>query len=252
MRKQIELSAPLYARRAEMVALIPNFWPLVLEQAPMDIDQYIWPSDSALLMSSLRSLSVSHFELDSGDPRSVSITFEFAPNDMMEDDGLVVEKKFWYRRGKDGWAGLISKPVAIKWKKGKDLTGGLLKLTLAAYESVNKEAGKNELTAAQKALKKKIKSGVGAHSFFTWFGYIGRRVGDEESRLKTEKDIARREKHRRGEEAEEDTEDECEEDDVERSLEIFDAGEALAMAISEDLWPGAIRYFSESPVLISP
>ncbi|OTA22546.1 hypothetical protein BTJ68_14257 [Hortaea werneckii EXF-2000] len=40
-RKQHELSKPLYAKRAEAVSKIPNFWPLVMEQAPMEIEDYI-------------------------------------------------------------------------------------------------------------------------------------------------------------------------------------------------------------------
>lgn len=51
VRQQYALSKPLYARRAELLTKIPNFWPLVLEQAPMDIDEYIQPSDSAILLS---------------------------------------------------------------------------------------------------------------------------------------------------------------------------------------------------------
>ena len=37
-----------------------------------------------------------------------------------------------------------------------------------------------------------------------------------------------------------------EEDDLGMSLEIFPDGDDLAVAFTEDLWPGAIKYFSES------
>ncbi|KXX72958.1 Protein SET, partial [Madurella mycetomatis] len=186
IRQQYTLSKPLYAKRAELVSRIPNFWPLVLEQAPMDIDEYIQPSDSALLLSSLTSLSVSRFELEAdekkGDPRSVAIRFEFADNDHFEDK--VLEKKFWWRQSKDGFAGLVSEPVEIRWKKGKDLTDGLLGLVKAVWDeqqaAPKKEANKGgkkdkvELTEKQKALKEKIdKTGMGGVSFFAWFGYIG-------------------------------------------------------------------------------
>jgi hypothetical protein len=36
------------------------------------------------------------------------------------------------------------------------------------------------------------------------------------------------------------------------SLEIFPDGDDLAVAITEDLWPGAIKYFSEYYPLDAP
>ncbi|KAH8805956.1 NAP family protein-like protein [Xylogone sp. PMI_703] len=264
IRQQVTLTAPLYVRRQQTVSQIPNFWPLVLEQAPPDIDQYIQPSDSALLLSSLISLSVTHFELDDpkGDPRSVAIKWQFAPNDYFEDQ--VLEKKFWYRRAPDGWAGLVSEPVKIEWKKGKDLTGGLSDLVYNAWGIEQKEnaAGKKkeegkrkkELTPEQKALKKKIENtGMGGLSFFAWFGYIGRRVTAEESLAATEKERQERQARKDGKQkaaaaedklADEDEEDE--EEDIDLSLEIFPDGDELALAITDDLWPGAIKYFTQA------
>jgi hypothetical protein len=285
VRKQVLLTAPLYSRRSKTISQIPNFWPLVLEQAPPDIDQYIQPSDSALLLSSLLSLSVSHFEIDSsspeskGDPRSVSIRFEFAENEYFEDK--VLEKKFWHRRSRDGWSGLVSEPVKITWKKERDLTGGLLDMVVNAWEaeksrsrptsSTGKSNGngkaKGDLSPEQKALKKKIENtGMGGLSFFAWFGFIGRHVSAEESaaaaaleRQKRAQREARKNNKRKSrsrsrsstpssdEEEEENEEvDEAEgEDDVGMSLEIFPDGDDLAVAFTEDLWPGAIKYFSK-------
>ena len=40
---------------------------------------------------------------------------------------------------------------------------------------------------------------------------------------------------------EDDDEDEDDEDD---DLDIFPMGDAVAMAIADDLWPGALKYFS--------
>ncbi len=254
VRQQVALTKPLYEKRAAVVSQIPNFWPLVFEQAPPDIDEYIQPSDSALLLSSLTSLSVDHFEVGNsdGDPRSVAIKFEFSKNDYFEDE--VIEKRFWYRRNKDGWAGLVSEPIDIKWKEGKDLTGGLLSLVKAVWDE-EQAAGTNgakvkgkELTPKQKELKEKIDGiGLGGLSFFAWFGFIGERVSAEESKAATQEEKERRQRRKAGEEvatptneAEEDEEDE-EDDD----LEIFPTGETLALAISDDLWPGAIKYFSK-------
>lgn len=261
VRQQVALTAPLYAHRSKTVSQIPNFWPLVLEQAPTDIDQYIQPSDSALLLSSLLSLSVSRFELSDtfdGDPRSVSIRWEFSPNDYFND--AVLEKKFWYRKSKRGWSGLVSEPVRIAWKKDKDLTGGLLDLVCDAWEEdqtlkgegKGKRKSSETMSDKQKALKKKIDTtGMGGLSFFAWFGFIGQRVSKEENEEATKLEQVKREARKRGEKVVvEDDEDE-EEDDIGMSLEIFADGDDLAVAIVEDLWPGAIKYFSMTRLSMS-
>jgi hypothetical protein len=249
VRHQVALTQPLYERRARTTSQIPNFWPLVLEQAPPDIDQYIQPSDSALLLSSLISVDVSHFEIgsDGGDPRSVAIRFGFAPNEYFAD--AVLEKRFWYRRARDGWAGLVSEPVPIEWKKDRDLTGGLLGMVCAAWERERAEGGRARgMSEEQRALKKKIdNTGMGGLSFFAWFGFIGRRVSAEECA-----EVARLERERKGKKlpleavTEDVAEDEDEtEEDIGMSLEIFPDGDDLAIAFTEDLWPSAIKYFSK-------
>ena len=251
------MTRSLYERRSKIVSQIPGFWPLVFEQAPPDIDEYIQPTDSALLLSSLTALSVSRFEIEdggNGDPRSVSIRFEFAPNDWLED--AAIEKKFWYRRSKDGWSGLVSEPVEIRWKEGKDLTQGLLGLAKrvweeekAAQEKGEKKDSK-ELTEAQKELKEQIeKIGLGGISFFAWFGYAGKMISAEESQAATEQENEVRKLQREGKEIPEslrapEKEKEDEEDDDDESLDIFPDGDSLAIALSDDLWPGAVKYFS--------
>lgn len=262
---------PLYEKRHKLVSQIPNFWALVFEQAPPDIDEFIQPSDSSLLLTSLTSLSVSRFEIEDGekgDPRSLCFRFEFGANDHFEDE--VIEKKFWHRRSADGWSGLVSEPVEIRWKKGKDLTGGLLgtvKKVWAAQQAEAEakakakikakagDANPKDLTADERALKKKIENtGLGGLSFFAWFGYVGRNISAEESRDATEK--ARKERVTRqggndvsvngdDEDDNDDDEDDDDENENENELEIFPEGENLAIAISEDLWPGAIKYFSK-------
>merc|ERR1712000_483730 len=221
IRQQIALTKPLYERRSKTTSQIPNFWSLVLEQAPPDIDQYIQPSDSALLLSSLLSISVSHFEAESktsgGDPRSVSVTWEFAPNDYFHDEKL--EKKFWYRRARDGWCGLVSEPVDIKWKEGRDLTGGLLGLVCKAWE------------VEQKSLDTNSKSNGEATKI---------------EREKREKRKAAKSSPEAASNAEEDQDDEEDEEDIDMSLEIFPDGDDLAISITEDLWPGAIKYFTQA------
>jgi hypothetical protein len=260
VREQVLRTQTLYTRRSKTISQIPNFWPLVLEQAPPDIDQYIQPSDSALLLSSLLSLSVSHFEIEKGDPRSVSIRFEFAPNEYFDD--VVLEKKFWHRRSRDGWSGLVSEPVKINWKKERDLTGGLLDMVCAAWEAEKKSSTTSSkrsngerkgkaLTPEQKALKRKIENtGMGGLSFFAWFGFIGRKISAEESAAAVAMEKAKRNKRTMKAstpESEASDEEGEEEDDLGMSLEIFPDGDDLAVAFTDDLWPGAIKYFSAFP-----
>jgi hypothetical protein len=199
----------------------------------------------------------------------VSIRWEFAENEYFED--RVLEKRFWYRRARDGWSGLVSEPVPIRWKKGKDLTGGLLDLVCKAWDTdpvrqqeassssssrglanaeVEAEGVKEAMnvTAEQKALKKKIdQTGMGGLSFFAWFGFIGRRVSAKESEEATRREAERRDLRRQGQKIDSPVENETEEggEGPGMSLEIFPDGDDLAVAITEDLWPGAIKYFSE-------
>ncbi len=190
----------------------------------------------------------------------MSIKFQFGPNDYFED--TVLEKKFWYRRATDGWSGLVSEPVNIKWKKDRDLTGGLLDLVCKVWETESKAPRSDpkskqpkELSAEQKALQKKMEStGMGGLSFFAWFGFIGRPISAEESveatRVENEKRKSRKEGKPSPPESvheEKDEQDEEEDDEFGMDLEIFPDGDDLAIAFVEDLWPGAIRYFSEPP-----
>ena len=256
MRQQDKLTKELYAKRAKVVADIPNFWPLVFEQSPPDVDEYIQPTDAAVLMSSLKSMSVERFELPKGDPRSLSIKFEFSENEFFEDSTL--EKKFYWRRAKDGWAGMVSEPVSIKWKSAeKDLTSGLLSLACkvfredktAGFPRPGTEAAKNE-SASKKKLKEEMENtGLGGVSFFCFFGFRGRQVSAEEDREALQKEQEQRKARKEGKEVEEDKEDEDddeEEDDDEYELEIFPTADDLAVALAEDLYPGAIKYFVQA------
>lgn len=201
------------------------------------------------------SLSVSRFEIENGglgDPRSLCFRFEFNDNDHFE--GRVIEKKFWQRRSRDGWSGLVSEPVEIHWKKGKDLTGGLLGTVRKVWnahhiKAKDGSAKPGELNPDETLLKKKMENtGLGGMSLFAWFGYVGRNVTAEESQLATEK--ARRERlarqagdastHNGGSDRGDD------EDEDENELEIFPEGENLAIALAEDLWPNAIKYFTQA------
>ncbi|KXJ92927.1 hypothetical protein Micbo1qcDRAFT_232596 [Microdochium bolleyi] len=254
MRQQIALTKSLYEKRAKTIAQIPNFWPLVLEQAPQEIDQYIQPTDSQVLSDHLTNISVEHFEVDK-DPRSMILKFEFSDNEYFEDK--VLEKKFWHRQASGGWAGLVSEPVAIKWKDGKDLTGGLLDLVVKVWkeEKNDPKASKDstpkkeaDYTALEKQLKEKIENtGMGGASFFSFFGYRGFHITPEESVAAIKKaDTERKERAagKKTDDEEEEDEDDDEEDPL--ALEIFADGDELAVAIAEDLYPSAIKYYIQA------
>ncbi|KAI9763773.1 MAG: hypothetical protein M1840_009098 [Geoglossum simile] len=267
IRTHTLLNASLYTKRSALILGLPNFWPLVLEQAPPDIDQFIQPSDSTVLVSALKSIDVVRFEIPpavspeaSGSPRSVAISFEFSPNEWF--DNSVLEKKFWYRRAKDGWTGLVSEPVKINWKKGKDLTEGLTDAAVTAWEVENEVSSSNgdnskgkavaeAKSPAQEALEK-LASANSQASFFSWFGFRGKRVSAEESSEAVKEDEERREKIRKGEKVSSDADKVPGQDPGEEDLEeeesdlVFPAGEELAIAISEDLFPGALKYFTQA------
>ncbi|EGP85113.1 nucleosome assembly protein family [Zymoseptoria tritici IPO323] len=230
VRQQYALSAPLYAKRSTTVSQIPNFWPLVLEQAPPELDSFISASDSQIFGESLLALNVTRPELENGaagHPRSLKIDFTFKPNDFFEDTEL--SKTFSYRRAKDGWTGLVSEPVKIHWKKGKDLSEGLNDNAVALFEA-RKKAG-NMLARdipEYKKLQEKLESLNGANtSFFTFFGW--RKAGE------------------RVEVPEVSEEDEEAADDSE--VEVHEAGEQVAVTIAEDLWPNAIKFFTQAQEL---
>ena len=256
VRNQYALSAPAYAKRATAVRQIPNFWPLVLEQAPLEIDQYIQPQDSRIFAENLVDISVRRPELDikgSGNPRSLTIKFEFKPNADFED--TVLKKTFWSRRAKDGWTGLVSEPVKIRWKEGRDLTEGLTDGAVKLWEK-RKLAG-GDMTRRDleeyEVLKKKVEHWNGLNtSFFTWFGWISSRrwVSAEESEKANSAHAAFKEKRSAGEKvsppapSEAEVEAEAALDD--EAVEVHQAGEDLAIAFAEDLWPNAIKFFTQA------
>lgn len=212
----------------------------------------------------------------------MKISLSFAENAWFED--RVLEKKFWYRRGKDGWTGLVSDPVQIRWKKGKDVTEGLLDNAVQVFKmaaEIKKIESQSEdglgigekkqklleemsavyQTRAGKLVETLKTTPQDAVSFFAWFGYRGRDVSAEESAMATKLEHEKRErlntkKTMPSENAPIDSRDALdsmpskavaldEVDENELGHEIFPAGEDLAVAISEDLYPGAIKYFSK-------
>jgi hypothetical protein len=254
VRKAEALHAPLYKKRAEFAAKIPHFWPLVFEQAPPEIDNFIQPSDSNVFAECLDTFEVSRFELDEpkGSPRSFSLKFGFKENEYFEDK--ILEKKFWFRRSQD-WAGLVSEPVLIHWKKGKDLTGGLTDAAYKMGEARKKLALDTSDMASRKKetklpeyreLAEKIETALESSiSFFGLFSFVSgyRWVSAEESEKVEKEDKEKLEKIKRGEKVEDDDDEEEDPQDY-QEIEVFPGGDEVATIIAEDMWPNAIKYYS--------
>jgi len=210
---------------------------------------------------------VSRFEIEEnggdgegGSPRSFSVRFEFAKdrNEWFEDE--VLEKRFWYRRGRDGSVGLVSEPVRIRWRKGRDLTDGLGEAVCRLWEARRKagllvdgaSAAKLQGLQEYRALVKKLENETeGSPSFFLLFGFVSslRWVSEEESREANALEMKRREQRKNGEKVEPLPEEIEVEDETE--IEVCPHGEDLANVIAEDVWPGAIKYFSMWPTITS-
>lgn len=227
----------------------------MFEQSPPEIDNFILPTDSEVFADCFESFEVSRFEVDDpkGSPRSFSLKFGFSENQWFKDATL--EKKFWYRHTKD-WDGLVSEPVKINWKKGKDLTGGLTDAAVKLAEARKKisgtekgEARKKEMSLPEyKEMAKKIETATSAStSFFGLFAFVSgyRWVSPEESEEAVKKDKEQLAKIKAGEKIEEDEEDEDDEDPQDyQETEVFPGGDEVATIIAEDMWPNALRYYS--------
>jgi hypothetical protein len=211
-----------------------------------------------VLADCLDTFEVERFEIDTpkGSPRSFSLKFGFKENEYFEDKAL--EKKFWYRMS-DDWAGLVSEPVKIHWKEGKDLTLGLTDAAFKFDQARKKLAGdsskiedrkKEAKTKEWKELAQKINTDTEASvSFFALFAFVSgfRFVSAEESEKVTKEIKERLEKIKNGEKVEDKEDEEEDEDTIDyQEVEIFPNGDELATIIAEDMWPNAIKYYSMS------
>ncbi|KAK3200899.1 hypothetical protein GRF29_213g376415 [Pseudopithomyces chartarum] len=250
IRKSNELNTPLWKKRAEVIAKIPHFWTLVFEQAPTEFDSFILPSDAQIFAECFETLEVTRFEIDNpkGSPRSVSIKFGFGDNEYFEDK--VLEKKFWFRKTKD-WEGLVSEPVRINWKKGKDPTEGFTEAAFKLFEAKKKNGSsksKHSDLPEYKQLVKMIEESTEASpSFFAWFAFVSdyRWVSPEESEQTEKEDAERLAKMKRGEKVDDDEDEEDDETDYQET-EVYPQGGEIATLIAEDLWPSAIKYYKSS------
>ncbi|CAD0020908.1 unnamed protein product [Aureobasidium pullulans] len=214
LAKQYISTAPLYAKRQEVISKIENFWPLVFEQSPPDVDRYITPND-ANIFAKLKSL----------------------------------DKKFWYRRSNDGWSGLVSEPVKIDWKDAKDPTEGLTDAAYAVFEA-RKKAGnmkKKDFPAHNKLVDMIENWNADNTSFFTWFGFVSatRYISADESAQANKEYKQRQDRRSKGERVESPEPEEEDMADMSGDDEVHPEGDELAQLIAEDVWPNAIKYFTQ-------
>ncbi|KAJ4373657.1 hypothetical protein N0V86_007800 [Didymella sp. IMI 355093] len=250
IRKTEEIKAPVYKERTEFVKNIPHFWTLVFEQCPPEVENFIQPTDSEVFADCFETFEVSRFELEDpkGSPKSFSLKFGFAENEWFENKTL--EKKFWYRHTQD-WDGLVSEPVKINWKKGKDLTGGLTDAAVKLHQARTKVADRTKEAALPeyKELAKKIETSAEASvSFFGLFAFVSgyRWVSAEESEKAVQKDKEALAKIRAGEKLDEEEEEDDEDPQDYQETEVFPGGDEVATIIAEDMWPNALRYYKQT------
>lgn len=168
-------------------------------------------------------------------------------------------KEFEYKPADDGPGKLVSKAVKVPWKSKKsDLTKGMLDLAVeleAAEEAMKVKKGTDEVELVDReglwqyeklreAIEKSMEAGDEEPTFLNWFGFRG--AVEKRSEKKAE------EKKQNGENGaaegadEEDDDDEDEWDDGMLDVEIFPAGEDIAIALAEELFPEAIDIWSMS------
>ncbi|OKL64081.1 hypothetical protein UA08_00574 [Talaromyces atroroseus] len=286
LRKQIPVLRPLYAKRNALVASKElqeaDFWPRVFSSAPEEIDEHVLPSDTAVIGQCLKNLTVERFDVDEngngGDPRSVRFTFDFVTgDDNPYFTNAQLMKEFYYRtkvtksaKGKRHvWEGYVSTPVRINWKKDQDLTKGLLDAACDLYEAEqkNKSVDRTQLPEYEK-LENKLdevedetnrlvgdeeeedaddESPLSGVSFFAWFGYRGNNVTAEQSAEAAKEELERWQKIEKGEKVDDDDDENEDEDEASlANVEVFTDGDDIAVALAEDLWPNALKYYVQS------
>ncbi|KAL8769413.1 MAG: hypothetical protein Q9209_004641 [Squamulea sp. 1 TL-2023] len=243
LRKTYLATRPKFLERATAIRAIPDFWSTVIDEAPAEIDQRIQPRDVPVL-SCLTSIDIERFEIedaDNGEPRSIKITLNFKPNEWLCDNQI--EKKFYWRMSHQGWCGLVSEPVNVRWKN-KDLTDGLLDLAVNLWEKeLELEADAlpkdyiNTTEEYQILLKKVQRTPQDAISIFGFLGFRGHHISATESAasMQRKQDVV-------GGSTQKDSLDE--ETPPLPDSEIYPHGEEVAVALSEDLYPGATHYFT--------
>ncbi|KAG9534483.1 hypothetical protein KCV01_g27918, partial [Aureobasidium melanogenum] len=129
-------------------------------------------------------------------------------------------------------------------------TAGLTDAAFAVFEE-RKKAGdmKKKGFAAHKKLLGLIENNnVDNTSFFAWFGYVSatRYVSAEESAQANKEYQERQDKRSKGEKIESPEPEEEDMADMSGDDEVHPEGDELAQLIAEDVWPNAIKYFTQA------
>ncbi|PYH45760.1 histone chaperone napB [Aspergillus saccharolyticus JOP 1030-1] len=276
LRHSTLLLRPLFTKRSEVIDspdLREIFWTRVMLNAPAEIEEAITMTDATILASTLTNLTVERFEVDekgNGEPRSFRLTFQFRDENPYFTNKTLVKDFYWRKQvittangHKHHWDGLVSEPVRINWKEGQDPTKGLLDAACDLAEAEKKKNAdtdrkelkefealmrkRDEVETAEEEPQDEDEEGSAAGlSFFAFFGYRGSDVTEEQSKAALKEEEEKYEKLRKGEAVEEKEDEDDEDDDLEDDfefIEIFPGGEELAIAIAEDLWPNAMKYY---------
>ncbi|KAF3927746.1 hypothetical protein ABW21_db0207687 [Orbilia brochopaga] len=212
---------PLYTRRDAILQNVPAFWPTVVEVVP-EFDQYIAPQDVPVV-ALIKNITVTR-PRPNDEPREfiLEITFDAEHNDWFTEKTLT--KHFWWiSNNSDGWSGMVSEPVEITWREGRDLTNGETARAYAAWKA-RKDGGKGKGKAAAangvagkgKSVEERLAGGQ--LSWFTWFAWIGR-----------------------GRDA-----DRHDEDGEGKADDAFEDGDELAIVIADDVYVNCVKYFLEA------
>lgn len=202
------------------------------------LDEQVTPEDMVVL-STLTSFKVRRPDIESGDPRNIEITWTFADNDYMPAQTLV--KKFTFQGSSTpGLTGLISEPVEIQWKEKKDLTKGINKAAIEAFEerkaAAKEKKGKGKTAKKMGEKEEKLQKLIpNTPSFFTWFSFSGSHAELGECTLEKEGE----------QEEEEEGQDEDDDEGDFGPVEPFPYGDELAVQFAEDVYPCAIKHFSK-------
>ncbi|KAK8069319.1 hypothetical protein PG994_005935 [Apiospora phragmitis] len=230
--KQWLMTKDIFAKRQNSIAKIPGFWSVVFDKATSELEQALTAIevDRPEIPASAKTTDTGIDKF--GEPRSMTITFHFKENDFFAD--TVLRKTFFYRYGNDGSTGLVSEPVKINWKAGKDVTEGLSDAAYGFWQAqkanpsqqldaaLSGDARKARDAAARempeyKALAAMIEEKeMGATSFFNFFSYRGRWTSAAESVQAKAEAMAKRAK---AGEVDEEDDDEDEEDAIDYFLE---------------------------------
>lgn len=259
MKKQTELLAPIYERRAEVTNGIPSFWPRALANFS-DLDTAITEPDAHILEECLASIDVKR--PDPKEIRSFDIIFKFKENEFFSNTEL--KKSFVYKELGTESRGIVSEPVKIDWKEGKDVTNGATTAAYDYYHAKVKELKEKGLGVSEiqepdweSFIPESEGGGCGGHgsddghdhdhdhdhdgpqrSFFNWFSWWGSGIVFEKLKAAMEKVKESN-----------DTEGEIEIDDDDE--DVYPGGEIVSQSIVKDLFPNASKFFSKSRHMVS-